>query len=154
MSFLNTFFGIPEDNDSELKSYVESLGFRSDYVKLEGPFLWEQHALKYMELYKDLLKKTYYRINMCVTRPLVLISSDETLDTNDNGRVKLGIAPFNHRFYLSLNCTDFTVIGVDGQILLNGEDSLKLKKVLRNFPITLKEEEMYLGKKLDRHFSP
>jgi hypothetical protein len=130
-----------EDNlsNSFLKKYVDSLDVPTDYVRLSGPFLEEVYALKYIELYKDLLKKTYYRVNLCIQRPVAIISYDETLQTMDNSRVDLKISPYNHRFELFKGKTDFSVIGVDGCILLNKDDSNNIKSVLTRFPITQQE---------------
>lgn len=129
----------PEDPDKPLKEYVKSLRIKSDFVRIDGPFLCEKYALKYLDLYKELLQKTYYRINICISRPLALISSDSTFETMDNPRIEFEIPPYNHRFELFANGVDFVVIGVDGNILLNKTDADKIKTVLRKFPLTVKE---------------
>lgn len=143
MSILDLILGRESGStgDGVLKRYINSLNIRSDVIRLEGPFLDEQYAIKYLELYKELLRTTYYRVNFQIQRPLALISSDKTLEFKDNDRVKLGIQPYNHTFELYLTLVDFDVIGVDGNILLNKNDCLRAKKVLKKFPITMREEE-------------
>jgi hypothetical protein len=138
----------PDLCNSNLKNYIDNLEIPSDYIKLDGPFLCEKHALKYIDIYKDLLMKTFYSINLCVNRQLALISNDYSLETMDNSRVKFGIVPTNHRFEICLdkkNKDNFTVVGVDGCILLNNNDRDKIKLVLGKFPITTEEIVRYSG---------
>jgi len=149
MSILDLIMGRETPaGDGVLRRYINSLQIRSDFIKLEGPFLNEQYAIKYIELYKELLRTTYYRINLHIQRPLALISSDKTLETKDNDRIRYNIQPFNHTFELYLTLVDFTVIGVDGNIFLNRNDCERAKKVLERFPITKQEEEINNCRKL------
>lgn len=144
MNLIEFIFGTYEDTDYDLRRYVEALDIRTTYVKLEGPFLDEEYALKYIDVYKELLQKTYYRINMSVNRRIALISKDDTLETIDNVRVKASIYPFNHKFELCrLSAKDFTVVAVDGNILLNGNDARNIRESMKMFPITLREENQY-----------
>lgn len=141
----HTYDDSPVPNDEILKDYTESLAISTGYIRIEGPFLCEHYALKYLDLYKDLLKKTYYNINVCISRQLPVISSDTTLETMDNVRAKLGILPYNHRFELAVSKTDFAVIGVDGCILLNTDDGKRIKTVLKKCPATTQElKQSYL----------
>ena len=154
MSFIDFLLGREPSasDDGILKKYIDSLSVRSDYIKIEGPFLNSQYALRYADLYKELLKNSFYRINLSINRPLVLISADKTLETMDNNRVKLGIIPFNHRFDLHMTVSDFTVIGVDGNIFLNRDDRIRAKGALERFPITRQEEEQLRIDRMRRGF--
>lgn len=124
--------------DGFISQYIKSLN--TDEINLEGPFITERHALKYSDLYKTLLKKTFYKMNLSINRQIPVISSDHTLCTQDNGRMKLGISPFNHSFGIFLTVSDFTVISIDGNILLNRKDSDQAKRVIYKYPITVEEE--------------
>ena len=144
MGILDVLFNkkIVEGNipsNSLLKEYIDSLDIETDYVHLDGPFLEERYALKYVDVYKDLLKKTYYRVNLCILRPIAIISHDETLETMDNSRVNLKIMPANHKFEIFKCKNDFQIIGIDGSILLNMDDSNRIKSVINSFPITPQE---------------
>lgn len=126
----------PDLSSSKLESYVDILPIKSDIVHLEGPFLCEKHALKYLELYRDLLKSTYYRVNLCISRPIVILHPTDAFETRDNCRVKLGIQPANHLLEIEYSNHDgFKVVGVDGNILLNINDTNRLRSAMSHFPI-------------------
>lgn len=133
----------PELSNSILSEYIANLGIKSDFARLEGPFLCENYALKYIDIYSDLLKRTYHLINLCISRPIALISSDTTLDTMDNARVEIGIVPYNHRLEIAFYKNDFSVVGVDGNILLNKYDAERIKTAMMILPIT--EQELKNG---------
>src|ERR1700743_3231481 len=115
---------ISYNDDTKLERYIKSLPIKTDFVKVEGPFLNERYALKYLDLYKDLLCKSYYKINVIINRKIALISSDESFSTKDNSRVDLNITPLNHKFELFVRSkNNFVVVGVDGELLLNKDDS-------------------------------
>lgn len=128
------------DPDADLKSYIKSLSIRTDFVRVEGPFLNEQYALKYLDLYKDLFKNSFYKINATIARQIAIISSDSTFKTRDNSRVDFQINPLNHQFQLFVRSRlNFVVIGVDGELLLNKDDSDRIGAVLKKFPLTYQE---------------
>lgn len=143
MKLFDLIFGKKSKNDEisnrELENYISNLEIESDFVRLDGPFLCANYALKYIDLYKPLLKKTYYAINICVNRSLAVISYDSSFETRDNSRIELGISPYNHRFEIHIEGNDFSVVGVDGNILLNLDDSKRIKSVMKKFPLTSSE---------------
>lgn len=130
-------------NDSYLlEEYISNLEIQTDIVNIVGPFINIKYTLNHYDVYKELLKKTYYNINASINRRLTLISADPTLETLDNNRVKLGIFPFNHRFGLSIKNNDFTIITIDDYIIQNELDAKNIKSVLyRKFPLTEKEQK-------------
>jgi hypothetical protein len=149
--FINTIFG---SNDSEeqseeepdpykLKKYISNLEIETDVAKLVGPFLLERYALAHYESFKDVLHRTYSRVNLTIVRYFTLICTDKTFETRDNSRVELGINPFSHRIELSIvkEKSDFyfDVKGVDGFILMNTDDIEKVRDLVVRFPPTLQE---------------
>lgn len=128
-------------NDSFLlEEYISNLEESSDIVNIIGPFINFKYTLNHYAVYKELLKKTYYNINVYINRRLTLISKDPAFEMLDNNRIKLGISPFNHRFGLFIHNNDFTIITVDDYIIQNELDAKNIKSILcKKFPLTEKE---------------
>lgn len=123
----------------QLKKYASSLQQVPDIIELSGAFLDEKYALKYISVYKELLQNTYYKINLCICRPIAILCSDETFETRDNERIKLGIQPSNHLLEICFDGCGFSIIGIDRNILLNTDDAIKLNAAIKHHPPTKQE---------------
>jgi hypothetical protein len=123
----------------QLKKYASSLPEVPDIIELSGAFLDEKYALKYISIYKELLRNTYYKINLCICRPIAIVCNDETFQTRDNERIKLGIQPANHLLEMCFDNGCYSIIGIDRNILLNTDDAVKLNHAIKHHPPTEQE---------------
>ena len=108
-------------------------------LKLDGPFLPEDVALKHIKAYQKCLKETFYNINCSINRSILILSDDISFHTRDNNRVELGISPYKHSIGLHIYNSSIDVFELDRNILLNPKDREKIKNALKNFPITKEE---------------
>lgn len=130
----------------EVKEYLLTLDFPSNYIKLNGPFFPEAYAQSKPN-FEDVLLEHHH--NMTIIRKIVLlVDSQEVFPTRDNCCVKLGIDPHSHNFELFYDkkSNDFSVNGIDGMLLENKEDRDKLKIIINEFPPSDAELKSFIHK--------
>jgi hypothetical protein len=123
------------EEDSKILNYINNLEIKPDIANLSGPFLQEKYAINHLDIYGDLLEKTYFKVNCFASRRFIVVSEDATLITRDNQRIDLNIPPANHELELSITSIDFQVIAIDKCILLNVEDTVKIKNIIKKSPL-------------------
>jgi hypothetical protein len=113
---------------------------QADVISLTGPFLSEDIAIKNIPRYKECLNKTFYNVNCAISRNLLILSEDDSLESRDNIKMELGLEQYNHYIGLFVKSSfDFDVFELDNNILLNIEDQIKLKNAIAKYPPTAKE---------------
>lgn len=132
-----------EPEQDKIEKYISNLDIETGVAKLSGPFLSECYALAHYETFKDVLRHTYSRVNLTITRCFTLLCEDGTFTTRDDPRIELGIDPFKHIIELSIVKQNdgiyFDVKGVDGLILMNENDCASIRGLVEKFPPTAQE---------------
>lgn len=106
-------------------------------IQLNGPFVDEGCLLKQKDKYRDLLKETFFKCNLIISRDVLVLSPDRELVSRDDARVELGITHHIHQLELFFkNYSEFEIVGIDNFIILNPEDALTVKNYIINHPLT------------------
>lgn len=108
-------------------------------IELNGPFIFEEHVLRNYEKNKDLTNLIFKKINLCVRRQFIVLSNDCSFRARDNGRLQLGLTPHKHKLELCVNDSNISVLGLDGALLLDRSDCVKMLDVIKKYPLTPQE---------------
>jgi len=131
-------YDIEHLSDLDVENYLSSLDFKSDFIKLEGPFFSEEYAIKHYNSCCEKVKT--HRSNLIIARKLVVLANNE-FKTRDNERVCCGIDPYSHTFEMFVNSKtlDLCVNTIDGLYLENKNDIEKATELIKKYPPTDKE---------------
>ena len=121
-----------------IEDYISNLPIKTDYTELTGSFAFDTEFRNFSK-YQEMLCNKYSHINLTLIRPFIILSNNESFYCRDNGRVELGLQPFNHRINVIAENNTINVVSVDEFVLLDDNDCCSMNKLLSKFPPTKEE---------------